>query len=66
MNHEDTIYMKSDNYFNDPDARQMYESIGNVEPCDVFGGFVPQDKSLNNLTKTQQAIRTRFKLGEDL
>lgn len=65
MNDEKTIYFNSDKYFNDPDSYKAYEDMGfTITPVDIFGGFVPQDKSLGNLSKAQKAIKKRFGLGE--
>ncbi len=66
---KDEIYVNSDEYFNDPDCVDSYESMGfDIQPVDIFGGFVPQDKSINNLKKNEKAIQERFGLeagGED-
>lgn len=60
---ERVIYVPSDKYFNDPDSCSMYEDMGfDVRPVDLHGGFVPQNKSLANLKKTEQAIQERFNL----
>lgn len=64
---ENVVYVNSDRYFNDSSKRiDMLESMGmDVQPVDVFGGFVPQDKSLGNLKKAQKAIRERFGLNTE-
>ena len=58
----------SDFFFNNPKAVKDMEEYCDVTPVDVMGGFVPQDKSIENLKKTQDAIQERFGLkvgGED-
>lgn len=62
MNDDNEIYMPSDDYFNDDDKRERYESFfGELTPVDVFGGFVPVDKNdKNNLQKNGKALLKRF------
>ena len=61
----DVVYVNSDRYFNGSNRVGILEDMGiEVQPVDVFGGFVPQNKSLSNLKKTEQAIRERFDLGK--
>lgn len=52
----------SDFYFNNPKAVKDMETYCEVTPVDVMGGFVPQDKSMSNLKKTEEAIQERFGL----
>ncbi len=69
MKNNKTIYYNSDEYFNDTDKDKvdMYEEMGfDVQPVDIFGGFVPQDKSMSNLKKTEKAIQERFQLDTDI
>ena len=56
----DVVYVKSDKFFNDPDCHKFFGD--NCEPVDIFGGFVPQDKSMSNLKKAEKAIQCRFGL----
>lgn len=63
LNGHDKVYIKSDTFFNDPDCGSMYEDMGmDVVPIDAFGGFVPQNKSLTNLKKTEETMQKRFNL----
>lgn len=57
---KNTVYVQSDKYFNDPDSQRFFGA--DVQPVDVFKGFVPEDKSLDNLKKCEKAIRQRFGL----
>lgn len=62
---KNVAYVSSDKFFNDRDSLGVLDDMGfDVQPVDIFGGFVPQDKSEGNLEKNQVAIRRRFKLGE--
>lgn len=57
-----TMPVNSDDYFNN---KEEYDNgFFDVDPVDAFAGFVPQDKSLGNLKKTQSYIRRRFALGK--
>ncbi len=54
----------SERFFNDPkEVKEMQDSGIEVEAKDVFGGFVPQDKSMDNLKETEEHIRKRFSLN---
>jgi len=57
------INISSDDYFNNQD-RYQNDDWAEFTPVDIFGGFVPQDKSLSNLPKNQAMIRKRFALGK--
>lgn len=58
------IKLDSNEFFNDPKAVSELQSMGmDVDPVDVYGGFVPVGKSLTNLKKNEQLIRDRFSLN---
>lgn len=58
--------MDSDTFFNHPSKAKDYEAMGfDVDPVDVYGGFVPTGKDISNLKKTEKYIRERFDLNPD-
>lgn len=62
------FYVDSDTYFNDSDKDQYQwiKDMGDeVTPVDMYGGMVPENKSLDNLKKNEKAIRDRFNLETD-
>lgn len=64
FNRKAQINVYSDDYFNNKGRYDEMSDWADVTPVDVFGGFVPQDKSLGNLKTTQAKIRERFALGK--
>jgi len=56
------ITIDSDTYFNEPKRMAEIKKYEDIIPVDVFGGFVPEDKSMANLKKTEDQINKRFGL----
>lgn len=56
------IRLSSDKFFNDPDSHAFFTDMGmDVEPVDVFGAIVPQNKN-TDLKKVEKNIQHRFQL----
>jgi len=59
------IRVDSEEYFNKPKKMEEMKQYSDVMPVDIFGAFVPEDKSDSNLKKTEAQIQKRFGLKKE-